>query len=160
MSDRLSRFFRVARSVAVVAGVWAIGWSVVGLAVGSVIGLMSAASIGFFLAALLASTVGFAAYGFAAGAIFSIALALLEYGAPADDLTSARVALAGVIGGAFFPAGTALSMLWNGAPIPAAMFLVAIFAGLGVATALGTLRLLRAPAAKEAETPREALPRA
>jgi hypothetical protein len=146
MSDRLSKFFRVARSVAIVAGVWAIGWSVLGLAFGIVMALIY--------------TVGFAAYGFAAGAIFSIALALLEYGAPADELSGSRVALAGAIGGAFFPLGTALSMLWNGAPIPAALFVLALFAGLGVATALGTLRLLRAPAQRETDAPREALPRA
>ena len=156
MSDKLARFFRVARSVAVVAGVWAIGWGVVGLAFGTVMALIAGLPLGMYLAAMLASAVGGAAYGFAAGAIFSIALALLEYGAPADELSGSRVALAGAIGGAFFPAGTALTMLWNGAPIPAAMFLVAIFAVLGVATALGTLRLLRAPA-QQAEP--EALPR-
>lgn len=50
-------------------------------------------------------------------------------------------------------------MLWKGAPIPAALFVVAIFAALGVATALGTLRLLRAPAQRETEAPREVLPR-
>lgn len=135
--------------MAVVAGVWALGWSAVGFGFSALLALMTAIPLRFFIASVISGTIGFGVLGFAAGAIFSIALALLEWGSPAEQLTRSRVALSGAIGGALVPASLLLSQIGTGAPLMPMIMAIAIFGALGVATSLGTLRLLRVPLASE-----------
>jgi hypothetical protein len=143
----VDRFFRIAKSVAVVAGVWALGWSAVGLIIGIIFGLATALPLAFpiFIAAVVNTTIGFGVLGFAAGVVFSIALALLEWGAPAEELKSSRVALSGAIGGALLPVAMAVAAVGQGAPLMAILVAMVLFSLLGVGTSLGMLRLLRSP---------------
>ena len=157
----MSNFLRVAKPVAVIAGLWGLGWSAVGFGIGVVLGLMIGAPFGLFLQLLMNAMVGFAILGFSAGVVFSIVLALLESGAPAEQLTKSRVALAGAIGGALLP--TVMAFPWLGS-IPtmiATLVSVAIFGSMGLASSLGMLRLLRAPSQSQAEAdkPLGVLPR-
>lgn len=151
----MSRFLRIAKSVAVVAGVWALGWSVVGFLVGTVIGLATALPLAFpiFIAAVVNATIGFGVLGFTAGVVFSIALALLEWGAPAEELKHSRVALSGAIGGALLPTMITVGAMRDGLPMIASLITLVFFSLLGVGTSLGMLRLLRAPARIESESP-------
>jgi hypothetical protein len=138
----VSNFLRVAKPVAVIAGVWALGWGAVGAAFGVLLGLMAAAPLRLFIATVLNVSVGFTILGFAAGVVFSLALTLLERNSPADQLTTSRVAVAGAIGGALLP--TLMAFPWIGS-LPAMVGTVVgltVFGLLGVATSLGLLKLL------------------
>lgn len=147
----MSKFLRFAKPALVVAGVWSIAWSVVGLAFAVFLSLMFGL-VTFPFNIFFAAAAGFGMLGFSAGAVFALALTLLERGAPTDQLQTSRVALAGAIGGAALPAINALSAAGRGAPLLAALVPLLIFAGLGTVSSLITLRLVRGPARREIES--------
>jgi len=151
----MSRFLRIARSAGVVAAIWAVGWSAVGFLFSILLALGLGLPFARFVMAAVNVTLGFGILGFSAGAIFSVALSLLEWGAPAEQLTRSRVALAGAVGGAALPLVTSLSSLGNGASVIGLAIALMIFALLGTASALGTLRLVSRPAAPPVVSDRE-----
>lgn len=73
----MSRFLRVAKPIAVVAGVWALGWGLVGFPLAVILALASGLPLQVFIVSVITVTIGFGILGFTAGAIFSIALSEL-----------------------------------------------------------------------------------
>ena len=155
----MSNFLRVAKPVAIIAAIWGLGWSVVGFGMGVVLGIMAAAPLSIFLSIVMNMVIGFTVLGFSAGVVFSLALALLEWGAPAEGLSTSRVALAGAIGGALLPTLLAFPWLSSIPLFVGTLTSVGIFGGLGVVSSLALQRLLKSRSKAEADRPVEALPR-
>ena len=145
----MSNFLRVAKPVAVVAGIWALGWGFLGLGLGVVLAIMASAPLSLFLSIVMNVAVGMTVLGFSAGVVFSIALALLESGAASEELSTSRVALAGAIGGALLPTILAFPWLSSIPTMVGTVMSVGIFGTIGLASALGLKRLLRARSTTE-----------
>ena len=135
---------RRTRGVLVAATLWAVAWSVVGLA----LGLVAWAFAGPFpdpAAMIVVAAIRWAALGGVGGAAFALALAAAERQATSPEaLSTARVARWGALGGAVLPL-LLLPLFWASHPgaLGIGVFLVPLASALGAGSATGSLRLAR-----------------
>jgi hypothetical protein len=124
------------RAAIAIGAVWGAAWFAAGMVLLAIVGL-HAADVPFPLF--------FGALGFGAGAIFSLLLPLLTRSRKLEDMSLAKFAMTGAVG------GVALATIVNAAAGPSneMLGLSLLFAGAGATSAAGTLALARRTAQRE-----------
>lgn len=102
------RLLRRLRGTAVIASVWALAWLPVGIPLGLAFGWLRWPLLGAANFPFLAFWTGI---GFLSGTVFSALLAMRERNRTVEELSSGRVALWGVLGGATVPVLSSLLVL-------------------------------------------------